>query len=94
MFFFYGRHYVNCLVGVPANGKGVFQPVALYILICDLVVCSKYDASSFYRDTPGIWTIGVAEQTYSGRPGQPETRKTGSIQAGPALFDIPYLINT
>ena len=45
-------------------------------------------------DTPGIWTIGVAEQTCSGRPGQSETRKTGSIQVGPMLFDIPHLINT
>ena len=81
---------MNRLVRVPANDKGVFQPVVLYSLICDLVVCSKYDASSFYRDTPVIWTIGVAEQTCSGRPGQPETRKTGSIQAGPVLFDIPH----
>ena len=48
--FFYGRHHVNRLVGVP----GVFQPVALYSLICYLVVCSKYDAPSFYRDTLGI----------------------------------------
>ena len=94
LWFFYGRHYVIRLVGVPADDKGVFQPVALNSLICGHVVCSKYDASSFLRDTPGIWTIGVAEQTCSGRPGQPETRKTGSIQAGPVLFDIPHLINT
>ena len=42
----------------------------------------------------GIWTIGEAKQTCSDRPDQPETRKTGSIQAGPVLFDIPHLINT
>ena len=81
---------MNRLVGVP----GVFQPVALYSLICDLVVCSNYDASNFYRDTLGIWTIGVAEQTCAGRSDQPETRKTGSIQAGPVFFDISHLINT
>ena len=38
-------------MGVPANDQGVFQPVALHSLICDLIVCSKYDTSSFYRDT-------------------------------------------
>ena len=97
MFFsiFYGRHYVNRLVGVSTcewQGR---------ISVCRLVqpdvrpcFSSQYDASSFYCDTSGIWTIGVAEQICSGQPGQPETRKTGSIQAGQVLFDIPHLINT
>ena len=94
LWFFCGRQYVNRLVRVPANDKDASQPVASHSLIGDFVVRSKHDISSFYRDTPGIWTVGVAEQACSGRPDQPETRETGFLSVGPMLFYILHLIHT
>ena len=75
-----------------AKDKDAFQPVTSHSLIGDFVVRSKHDISSFYRDTPGIWMVGVAEKTCSGRPDQPETRKTGFLPVGPMLFDILHSI--
>ena len=85
---------MNSLKGVPANDKDASQPVVSHSLIGDFVVRSGHDISSFYRDTPDIWSVGVAEKACSGRPDEPETRKTGSIPVGPMLFGILHLIHT